>query len=123
MVRITTQDFQFYRGDTQPLSVVFTTATGEPVDITDHVLWFTMKRAAKDLDGEAVIQKRLVCPSGAQSVAGIGIITLTSVETGAFDPGLYVYDIQRVITETPPVVYTLTSGRISVLEDITRSAW
>ena len=124
MARLTTQDFQLYRGDTKRFTLSFKNTNGTPVDITGHVIWFTMKRDVADPDSGAVLQKRIVLPSNGMSVAGLYELTLTSGETGAFEPGLYVYDIQRVIeaiSPDKPDVTTLVSGRIGIVADVTRS--
>ena len=111
----------FYRGDTKAFNLSFKDSAGAPIDITGHELWFTMKGQVTDLDTDAVLQKKIVFPSGTESESGSGTLTLDSDETGAIDPGTYFFDLQKVIPENPPVVATLMSGKISVLADITRS--
>jgi hypothetical protein len=111
----------FYRGDTREFSFGFTDCTGQAVNITGHELWFTMKREVGDADADAVLQKRIVMPPGPQSERGECTLTLTSIETDSIPPGIYLFDFQRVIPDSPPVVKTLMSGKISVLPDITRS--
>ncbi|MBF0191633.1 MAG: hypothetical protein HQL99_10925 [Magnetococcales bacterium] len=122
-----TNNFQFYRGDTKVFTLSFSTVAGHPIDITGHELWFTMKRTANDPDSEAVLQKRVIFPSTPESMAGSGSLLLDSTETDAIEPGIYLYDMQKVIPGipgdpgTPPVVATFISGRIQVLPDITRN--
>ena len=111
----------FYRGDTKIFNLSFKDSAGDPIDITGHELWFTMKKNVTDLDSNAVLQKQLIFPVGAESENGTGTLTLSSEETGKIDPGKYYYDIQKVIPETPPVVATVMSGKIAVLVDITRN--
>lgn len=111
----------FYRGDTKVFNLSFKDSSGAPIDITGHELWFTMKLSVTDQDANAVIQKKIVFSSSTESQSGIGSLTLDSTETGAIDPGVYYFDIQKVIPETPPVVATLMSGKIAVLPDITRN--
>lgn len=121
MARKPSNNFQFYRGDTKVFSLSFNTGEGAPIDITGHELWFTMKRSADDLDSQAVIQKKHVFPGDEFSEAGVGSLVLESDETGGFEPGVYLYDMQKVIVGVPPVVSTLLSGRIKILPDITRN--
>lgn len=122
-----TNNFQFYRGDTKVFTLSFATVAGRPIDITGHELWFTMKQTASDPDSAAVLQKRIVFPVTSASVAGSGSLLLDSTETSVIEPGIYLYDMQKVIPGipgdpgTPPVVATFISGRIQVLPDITRS--
>lgn len=111
----------FYRGDTREFEFEFTDSAGQPVNITGHELWFTMKRAVGDEDLDAVLQKKIVFPSSPQSENGEGTLTISSSETDVIDPGIYVFDFQRVIPGNPPIVKTLMSGKISLLPDITRS--
>ena len=111
----------FYRGDTKAFNLSFKDSAGAPINITGHELWFTLKRKVTDSDANAVFQKKVVFPANSESEGGIGTLTLDSTETGAIDPGIYHFDIQKVIPENPPVVATLMSGKITVLQDITRS--
>ena len=111
----------FYRGDTKAFNLTFKDSAGLPIDISNHELWFTMKTNVTDLDADAAFQKMIIFPDSDSSRQGIGTLTLTSDETGSINPGTYYFDIQKVITDTPPVVATLMSGKISVLSDITQT--
>ena len=111
----------FYRGDTKVFNLSFKDSAGLPIDVTGHELWFTMKLEVTDTDEKAILQKKIIFPTNAESEGGSGTLTLDSDETGAIEPGTYFFDLQKVIPENPPVVATLMSGKISVLADITRS--
>ena len=111
----------FYRGDTKVFNLSFKNSSGQPIDISNHELWFTMKGQVTDSDADAIFQKKIIFSAGAESQGGIGVLTLDSTDTGGIDPGTYFFDIQKVIPETPPVVATLMSGKISVLADVTRN--
>lgn len=111
----------FYRGDTREFAFEFTDSAGLPINIAGHELWFTMKRDPGDADDAAILQKKVVFPPSPQSAKGEGTLRLSSVETDAIPPGVYLFDFQRVIPDNPPVVKTLMAGRVSVLPDITRS--
>ncbi|OSM07661.1 hypothetical protein [Magnetofaba australis] len=110
----------FYRGDTKSFNLTFRDANGDPIDLSGHELWFTMKREIGDADDAAVLQKRIVFLPNAESAAGNGVLILDSSETSAIDPGTYYFDMQKVIPENPPLVTTLMSGRVSVLPDVTQ---
>ena len=111
----------FYRGDTKAFNLCFKDSVGVPIDITGHELWLTMKEKVTDSDANAVLQKQIIFPAGAESENGMGTLTLDSTETGGINPGIYFFDIQKVIPENPPVVATLMSGKITVLQDITQT--
>ena len=111
----------FYRGDTKAFDLSFTDSSGLPIDVTGHELWFTLKTSIADSDADAAFQKRIVFPGSAESQQGVATLVLTSEETGTIEPGTYFFDIQKVIPDTPPVVATLLSGKVSILPDITRS--
>ncbi len=114
-------NFSLYRGDTKVFALTFKTRPeGLPIDITGHHLWFTMKKSTDEMDEEATIQKEIIFPETPASAAGLGFLTITSAETRAIKPGVYLYDMQWVIEGDPPVVMTLTFGRINVLPDVTR---
>lgn len=112
----------FFRGDTKSLNLEFKDNDGIAIDITNHELWFTMKKKITDADEDAILQKKIIFPSDTNSENGLGTLTLESDETGAIEPGIYFYDIQKVIPENPPIVATLLSGKTSVRADITRNA-
>ncbi|MBF0214559.1 MAG: hypothetical protein HQM00_13525 [Magnetococcales bacterium] len=114
-------NFSLYRGDTKVFALTFKTRPeGLPIDITGHRLWFTMKQSTDNTDEEAVLQKSIIFPETPASASGLGFLTLTSAETRAIRPGVYLYDMQWVIEGDPPVVMTLSFGRINVLPDVTR---
>jgi hypothetical protein len=110
-----------FRGDTKTYKVTFTDADGLPIELFGSELWFTLKKRESDLDADAAFQKQHVFPSDADSTAGIGFLTLTSDDTGAINPGVYSFDFQRVVPGSPPVVTTLTKGKVRVVQDITRA--
>ena len=111
----------FFRGDTKIFNLSFEDSNGQGINITGHELWFTMKRVDTDADEQAILQKRVIFPSGEAAEKGVGVLSLSSEETKTIEPGTYVYDIQKVIPETPPVVATFMSGKIRVLPDITQN--
>ena len=107
----------FHRGDTVPYNVTFT-ENGVAKDISNMILFITLKANKADTDAAAAMQKKHTFPADANSIAGTGTVILTSAETNV-SPGKYYYDIQLVDpTPNPVVVTTLTSGTVDVLRDI-----
>ena len=110
-----------YRGDTRTLKVTITDGAGVPIDITGHKLYFTLKANKTDADIAAALQVSALMPTGANSTAGIGYLTITSADTNSVTPGRYYYDIQWVQPGPVPFVKTMDEGRVRVLADITRT--
>ncbi len=111
----------FTQGDTKVFNLSFKDSDGQPIDITGHEIWLTMKRQITDADTAAPLQKRVICPADSESENGQYALTLTSNDTRLLDPGSYFFDFQKVIPENPPVVATLMSGRVTVLHGVTQS--
>lgn len=111
----------FYRGDQRTIRVTIT-VEGVPIDITGDKLFVTLKGSRDDLDVDAALQVIAVQPADANSVAGIGFVTLTKDDTDGITPGRYWYDVQWVQTGTSPIIpKTIVSGRVRVKHDITRA--
>lgn len=108
------------RGDTRTRTVTITDANDDPIDISGHVLWMTLKKNLTDADPGA-LQVSAVQPSNASTQAGIGTITLPSTQTALLTPGVYWYDVQWEQPGSPPIVKTVQSGRVRVKADVTRS--
>lgn len=109
-----------YRGDTRTFRVTITDKeTGLPVDISGHLLFFTLKADVADADVDAALQVSTTLPSDANSVAGIGYLTVPSTSADDVAPGRYYCDIQWVQPGSPPIVTTILAGRARVLADIT----
>lgn len=110
------------RGDTRTTRVIITTAGVIPINITGDTLWLTIKATAADTDVQALIQIEALMPANADSVAGIGYITIPSDIWPALAPNLagsYVYDIQWVRPGAPPVVTTILYGKVKIIDDVT----
>jgi hypothetical protein len=110
---------KFHRGDTKKYKLTVVDQSNIPIDITDWTFWFTMKLNKSQADVDASLQKSFLMPVNADSTNGIGYITLDSTDTDDISPNKYHYDIQRVITGTPPDVATVFYGVVRVLEDVT----
>ena len=109
----------FYRGDTKVYNLTFK-ENNVAKDVSNMILFMTLKSSKSDLDASAALQVQTTFPSGSPSTSGIGTLTLTSNDTD-ITPGKYHYDLQLVDpTGSPAVVTTLVSGTLNVLTDITR---
>lgn len=106
----------FYRGDTVSYNFTFKDADGLPIDISATKLWFTIKKDPTYPDNSAALQESVTFPSDADSVAGLGSITIAASVTALLSPIQYYYDFQWV--EGANVV-TLTTGTVTILQDIT----
>jgi hypothetical protein len=54
-------------------------------------------------------------------IGAVGTITIPASVTNAWDPGVYLWDLQGVVSGATPAVYTLDSGNLTVTGDITRA--
>ena len=109
-----------YRGDTKRYQFTVTDIQGNPVDISDNYLYFTMKINEDDADVDAVVAIKTVLPNDAETLVGIGRIEVPSTDTDPLSPGeVYFYDFQYVVPGVPPYVQTLQAGKVKVLQDAT----
>lgn len=119
----------FYRGDTKVFKLTLKNDNGAspptPVDVTGNVFWITFKTDAALPDYKCTLQHSETAAAGGTPVSdpseGLVYITLSSEETALLAGNTtYYYDIQRVIPGSPPVVSTLQSGKVKVLQDVTQ---
>lgn len=92
---------------------------GVAEDITADTLTLTLKGANTVLDAAAALQNSETMPANASSTAGIGFIGAPIAKTALVTPGIYKYDIQRVIHGSPNTVNTELWGTVEVLYDTT----
>ena len=104
------------RGDSRTVKVVITDDADLAVNISGHTLWATLKANLTDVDVDAAFQGSAVMPSNAESLAGIGYIT---IDATGITPGRYHYDIQWV--QPGPVVRTIEIGVVRIKADVTQS--
>jgi hypothetical protein len=107
-------DLSIYRGDDKTWNLNFTDANGSPIDLTNSVIYFTVKKKTGDLDASAYIAKDIT--SHSQATGGISAITITDTDSD-IAVGTYYYDIQLV--DSVGIVTTITTGNFLVLRDIT----
>ncbi|MFQ3578659.1 MAG: hypothetical protein SNJ71_00785 [Bacteroidales bacterium] len=104
----------FYRGDTVTIRCLFK-QNGVAKDITNSVVFFTVKKNVQDADNKAIISKKIT--NHTKPLEGETYIILTASDTNNITPGQYFYDVQLVEDNN---VFTVISGTVSVLADITR---
>lgn len=92
---------------------------GQPIDITEWVVYFTVKSAMKDTDDEAVIEKDIGDESGATSHSdptnGKTLIELSATDTNL--EGNYYYDVKY--KDDSDNVGILFQGRIKFTRTVT----
>jgi hypothetical protein len=114
------KNFQLVRGDDKilPLNITKTEANGNisPVDLTDSIIFLTIKKTADLPDNEAYLEYSQT--THADPVNGISILHLSNILTHSLPIGKFKYDIQ--IKFSTGIVQTPIIGTVEVLGDITR---
>ena len=106
----------FYRGDTKRIMLEFTDTDGTAINLTNALVFFTMKTKPTDADADAVLAKTV--SSHTDPTAGKTEIVLEHSDTDDLTPASYYYDIQLVLSNG--FVATIDNGKVKVLTDITR---
>lgn len=116
-----TADMTVIRGDTHQELLTVTDANGAAFNLTDAVIWFTVKARKSRPDNEALIQHRSDVGDAIEildAVEGEARHTLTADETEDLDaPKSYYFDYQ--VVESDGRTTTIEIGTLQVLEDIT----
>ena len=87
-------DLALVKSDTKTYTLTIKN-DGVAVDISGWSLYFTVKDDYEDLDADAIITKNVVFPANASSIAGIGYLPLTSIDTDVA-LGNYKYDMKLI---------------------------
>lgn len=113
-------DLSYYRGDTEPISLVITSkTTGEPVDLTGYSFVMTVdERKDPDDTTTQVFSINGVVDSDQETNKGHIRFEPTEQQTDQ-EPGTYWYDIQM----TTPVgkKKTLCKFKLTIKQDITKT--
>lgn len=111
------QDITVKRGNTLPIDLTITDATGTPVDLTGATVYFTAKTAESDTDAtdtNASIKKDVT--DHTDPTAGETTILLDADDT-TVNPGNYFYDITvkyAAVGGAEPVVNTVVEGKLKI---------
>lgn len=113
---IESQTLQVIRGDDVTLTVVFTDENDELIDITNSVVYFTVKEDLDDTDEEAIIRTS----QDTHSAPTVGQTTIElSHELTAVEAGSYYYDLQVIRGDK---VSSIIYGRFEIIKDVTITA-
>jgi len=108
------------RGDTQTFDIAATEPDGDPFDLTDVELQFTVKRGFDDSDADAVFSKTIGSGITLDADPATGLATLVVDGDDTSDlmaPASLVWDLQA---DDGEVVTTLAVGTLRVEPDVTR---
>ena len=109
----------FYIGNTVPYNLTFTDIAGAAVDISGMSFRNVLKNNLEDTDAQAILDKTIVFPSNANSVAGIGTFVLEITDTANLPPGGYHREFRLTDTTTSPdTVYSVGVDFIEVLTPV-----
>lgn len=112
--------------DDRTLSVTVNEENGDPVNLTNAKLWFTVKQRATDLDTQALIRKKTASAGGSDdeiditdATGGRAEVYIVPADTLNMNPGTYIYDVQ--VTLANGKTYTVTRDKITFKEDVTKA--
>jgi len=114
------KNLSMVRGDTQVYNLCFKDSNGNPFNIKNWVVKFTIKKHYGLLDSAASVQKTITTfPDTTGGTCGSAQIVLYPVDTVNLEPGEYVYDIQ--VTRDQNDTYTIMRGKMEIEYDVTRT--
>lgn len=111
-----------HRGDDYDETLTFTNDSGAALDLTGFKFWFTMKtkdQGVADLDATLQLSSPssgITFKSGDPTL-GVIYLSITSVQSAAFVPSTYKFDVQ--IKNASNKISTLILGDVLVKPDIT----
>jgi len=106
------QTLEIIKNDDVNLTITLTDVDGDPINLTDSSVVFTVKASPTDTD--ALIESTQTSHTNAS--AGITTISLVPTDTDV-DPGVYYYDFQ--ITDGNSRIQSTEIGKIIVSQDNT----
>jgi hypothetical protein len=104
------------RGDSQTYTITFKKKDGTVWDITNWVVFFTLKTNYNLPDSAASLQK-IVTTFTAPST-GVAVISLLPQDTINLEPGEYDFDIY--VRTAANESYTVVKGKFNIEYDVTR---
>ena len=106
---------EYSRGDNVDIVIQLVDQNNEPQDLTDYIVFFTVKEKLSDIDTSAKISKTVTVHSN--PLAGETTISLSQTDTNLV--GSYLFDIQ-VKTDNGSIKTIVPYGLINFLDDITK---
>lgn len=113
-------DLEIIRGDSETITFIIS-EDGEPVDLTDATVFFTVKPSISDDaetdddDASAVIEKEVT--SHSDPTEGETLIELSNTDTD-IDAGEYYYDIQ--VKRDDDTIVSIKRRKLTIVPDVTR---
>jgi hypothetical protein len=109
------------RGDSQTYTLTFKNSSGQPYNIKNWNVFFTVKADPCLPDSEAALQKILTTfadtTSGTTGVAEINILPTDTADLAARE-----YDFDIAVCTATSANYTVVKGKFNLEYDVTRSA-
>jgi hypothetical protein len=112
-----TTELRLIRGDTETYTITFKESDGTAYDITNWVIFFTLKSSWDVPDAEADLQKAITTHS--DPTAGETQVALVHTDTHTLTPGEYYFDFQAV-TAAEAEVFTFLQGTYILGYDVTK---
>ena len=108
-------NFTVYRGDDFNVTLNFTDTASEIIPITGWTIFFTLKKKIDDSDSDAIISKTITALT--DPTHGVANVTVLASELTTL-VGPYYYDFQ--FENASGGIYTITSGIVIFMKDVTR---
>ena len=125
---ITTFDLVVKQGNTKTFVLNFVDENDAAYDITNYIIFFTIKSDLADADADADLTKDISIHSS--PAAGESKIELLATDSKPTESGLsdllgnYMYSIKLKTDDSPAKLYTVAEGLISFTKDVTqRNSW
>jgi hypothetical protein len=123
------EDYQvrMFKGDDRTLEVTLSWPNGDPVDLTDAEIRFTVKEKTSITQANASIKKANEKAGGSNlqiktinASGGRCDIYLVPVDTESMNPGTYYWDVELILASGKKI--TAIRSRITLKDDVTTSA-
>ena len=106
-------NLELIKGDTKTWRLEFY-RNNAPIPLYGYKIYFTVKQNFNDVT--PILQKVVVCPNNAESLAGISRIILSTSDTNK-PLGPYVYDMK--LSQLPSYFETFATGELNFIPSVT----
>lgn len=107
------------RGDTRKIDITITDEFGNPINIQNNKLFFTLKTDLALADSLATLQVLNTVDADTAALNGKTTFVVSAADMATVPPGKYYYDLQWVIAGSPVEVTTIDYGVVNVVADAT----